>query len=57
MLGWLFGSKEKKLTKKRDLIMDQAVEAQRNGKLELYANLTHEANELQKEIDELPDKE
>lgn len=57
MLGWLFGSKEKKLTKKRDLIMDQAVEAQRNGKLELYANLTHEANEIQKEIDELPNKE
>tara|TARA_Y100000780_G_scaffold231707_1_gene258476 strand:+ start:248394 stop:248570 length:177 start_codon:yes stop_codon:yes gene_type:complete len=57
MFGWLFTSKEKSLTKKRNLIMTQAVEAQRNGNLELYANLTHEANQVQKQIDELKEKE
>tara|TARA_Y100001936_G_C16058215_1_gene662489 strand:+ start:1885 stop:2055 length:171 start_codon:yes stop_codon:yes gene_type:complete len=56
MFGWLF-SKEKSLIKKRNLLMTRAVEAQRNGNLELYANLTHEADQIQKEIDKLNEKE
>lgn len=36
--------------------LSEAVEAQRNGKIELYANLTVESEEILKKIEELEKK-
>ena len=53
----MFGLFKKDITKKLDkkyaLIMEKAVHAQRNGKLELYGELIKESEKISKEIDTL----
>lgn len=53
----MFGLFKKDITKKLDkkyaLIMEKAVHAQRNGKLELYGELIKQSEEISKEIDTL----
>jgi hypothetical protein len=48
MFGLFKSNPLKKLQKEYDRIMEQAVSAQRNGKLELYGELTKKAQEIEK---------
>lgn len=41
-----------RLKKQHELLMAQAMEAQRNGKMDKFAQLSHEAQELYKKIQE-----
>lgn len=43
----------KKLQKKHDLLLTRAVDAQRNGKIELYSQLHFEADKINTQIKEL----
>lgn len=43
----------KKLQKKQDLLLTRAVDAQRNGKIELYSQLHFEADQINTQIEEL----
>ena len=43
----------KKLTKEHQQIMEKAVHAQRNGNIELYGELSFEADKIYKKIEEL----
>ena len=56
MFGFSKNAKIKKLEKKYAHLMQQALEAQRNGKLELYGELSKESEELAREIDKLKSK-
>lgn len=56
MLGLFKTNPIKKLQKKHKVLMERAVEAQRNGKLELYANLISEAETIFNEIKQLEKK-
>jgi len=47
----------KKLEEQYARKLTEAVEAQRNGKIELYANLTVESEEILKKIEELKKSE
>jgi hypothetical protein len=40
----------KKLNKQQDIILEQAMHAQRNGDMKSFAQLTFEAEQIQKEI-------
>ena len=40
----------KKLNKQQDIILEQAMHAQRNGDMKSFAQLTYEAEQIQKEI-------
>ncbi len=48
---------EKKLQKQYADLLQKAMEAQRNGKIELYAKLSFESEEILNEIEKLKDKE
>ncbi|MEH0862311.1 DUF6435 family protein [Halobacteriovorax sp. DPLXC-1] len=47
------GSKKKKLEKKYQKKLVEALEAQRNGNIALYSELSSEADKILKEIEEL----
>ncbi|MBH46627.1 MAG: hypothetical protein CME71_00495 [Halobacteriovorax sp.] len=53
MFGILKKDPKKKLQVEYEKLMKQAVEAQRNGNIELYAELTFKSEELLKRIDTL----
>jgi hypothetical protein len=58
MFGFLKSDPIKKLEKKYSQLMAKAVEAQRNGNIELYSKLSFESEEVLKEIETLQkDKE
>jgi hypothetical protein len=58
MFGFLKSDPIKKLEKKYSQLMEKAVEAQRNGNIELYSKLSFESEEVLKEIEILQkDKE
>jgi len=52
MLKFLFGDPVKKLEKLYAKVLEQAMHAQRNGDMALYAKLSTEAEEIGKQIDE-----
>lgn len=56
MLDFLFGTPEKKLQKKYEKIMKDAMEAQRSGNIALFAKLSSEAESLLHKIKKLPKK-
>lgn len=49
----LFGSPKKKLEKEYSKLLEDAMNAQRNGKMALYAELSAKAQEVYKKIQEL----
>jgi molybdenum-dependent DNA-binding transcriptional regulator ModE len=53
MFGIFKSNPIKKLEEQYARKLTEAVEAQRNGKIELYANLTVESEEILKKIEEL----
>jgi uncharacterized Rmd1/YagE family protein len=58
MFGFLKSDPIKKLEEKYSQLMKEAVEAQRNGNIELYSKLSFESEEILKKIDDLhEDKE
>jgi molybdenum-dependent DNA-binding transcriptional regulator ModE len=57
MFGFLKSNPIKKLEEQYARKLTEAVEAQRNGKIELYANLTVESEEILKKIEELKNKQ
>ena len=58
MFGFLKSDPIKKLEEKYSKLMKEAVEAQRNGNIELYSKLSFESEEILKKIDDLnEDKE
>ncbi len=52
MFGLFKKNTTKKLEKKYADLMTKAVEAQRNGNIDLYSKLSFEADEILKEIEE-----
>ena len=55
MFSFLKKDPKKKLQAEYEKIMKQALEAQRNGNIELYADLTFKSEEILKQIDNLPE--
>ena len=53
MFGFLKGDPIKKLQKDYEKLSEQAMQAQRNGNIELYAELSQKAEEIGQEIDRL----
>lgn len=53
MFGLFSKNPIKKLNEKYNDLLKKAVDAQRNGNIELYASLTAQANETLKEIEKL----
>lgn len=53
MFGFLKGDPIKKLQKEYEKISEQAMHAQRNGNIELFAKLSQQADEIGKEIDQI----
>ena len=53
MFGLFKTDPVKKLQKQYEKIMEQAVSAQRNGKIDVYAELTKKAEDIAKEIEAL----
>lgn len=53
MFGFLKANPVKKLEKEYARLMSQAVDAQRNGNIELYAKLSTEADKILKEIEKI----
>lgn len=56
MFGLFKKNPSEKLRKEHAKLMEDAMNAQRNGKIELYAELTQKAENLFKEIEELEKK-
>ncbi|MFY7992402.1 MAG: DUF6435 family protein [Bacteriovoracaceae bacterium] len=56
MFGFLKSDPKKKLQQEFEKKLADAVEAQRNGNIELYAKLSTEAEEILKKIEELAPK-
>ena len=56
MFGFLKGDPKKKLEEEYAKLLTQAVEAQRNGKIELYGELTVKSEEVLKKIEDLENK-
>lgn len=56
MFKWLKSDPTKSLQKEHDKKLEQAFLAQRNGKIELYSNLTKECEDLQKKIEQIKSK-
>ena len=52
MFGLFKANPVKKLQKQYEKIMEQAMHAQRNGKIETYAQLAKQADEIAKKMDE-----
>ncbi|WP_372655775.1 DUF6435 family protein [Halobacteriovorax sp.] len=57
MFGLFKKNTTKKVEKKYADLMTKAVEAQRNGNIDLYSKLSFEADEILKEIDSLKEIE
>ena len=53
MFGIFKANPAKKLQKEYELLMKKAVDAQRNGNIELYAKLSTQADKIAKKLDEL----
>jgi hypothetical protein len=53
MLGWLKSDPVKKLRTAYDQKLEQAMHAQRNGDMRLFADLTAESEELWQKIEQL----
>ena len=53
MFGFLKANPVKKLEKEYARLMSKAVDAQRNGNIELYAKLSTEADKILKEIEKI----
>lgn len=53
MFGWLKRDPIEKLDKQYKAKLQEAMEAQRNGNIRLYADLTHEAESISKSIETL----
>lgn len=53
MFGWLKPDPVKKLRKAYDQELEQAMHAQRNGDMRLFADLTAESEELWQKIEQL----
>lgn len=53
MFGWLKSDPVKKLRKAYDQKLEQAMHAQRNGDIRLYADLTAESEEIWQQIEQL----
>lgn len=53
MFGWLKSDPLKKLRKSYDQKLEQAMHAQRNGDMRLYADLTAESEEIWQKIQQL----
>lgn len=56
MFGLFKGDPKKKLEEEYARLLTQAVEAQRNGKIELYGELTVKSEEVLKKIEDLEKK-
>jgi hypothetical protein len=56
MFGLFKSDPTKKLKKQHEILMKKAVDAQRNGNMALFANLSSEAEEIYKKIKELEAK-
>jgi hypothetical protein len=57
MFGIFKSNPIKKLEEQYSRVLTEAIEAQRNGKIELYANLTMQSEEILKKIEELKNSE
>jgi hypothetical protein len=57
MFGWLKSDPIKSLEKQHDKKSEAAFQAQRNGNIALYADLTKECEDLKKKIDLLKSKQ
>tara|TARA_B100001971_G_scaffold37960_1_gene33017 strand:- start:60160 stop:60330 length:171 start_codon:yes stop_codon:yes gene_type:complete len=53
MFGLFKSDPKKKLEKEYKLKLEKAVDAQRNGKIDVYAKLSKEADDILKEIEKL----
>lgn len=53
MFSWLKSDPIKKMQTEYEKLMGQAVEAQRNGKIELYGELSLKADQVLKKIEQL----
>jgi len=53
MFGWLKSDPVKKLRKAYDQKLEQAMHAQRNGDMRLFADLTAESEEIWQKIEQL----
>ena len=53
MFGWLKSDPVKKLRKASDQKLEQAMHAQRNGDMRLYADLTAESEDIWQKIQQL----
>ncbi len=56
MFGLFKGDPKKKLEEEYARILTQAVEAQRNGEIELYGEITVKSEEVLKKIEDLEKK-
>jgi hypothetical protein len=56
MFGFLKGDPIKKLQKDYERLSMQAMEAQQNGNIELFGELSQKAEEIGKQIDQLKEK-
>ncbi|GAB4018923.1 MAG: hypothetical protein Fur0010_20450 [Bdellovibrio sp.] len=57
MFGLFKKNEKKKLKEDYQKIMARAVEAQRNGNIDLYSQLIHESEEIAKKIDQIKSQE
>lgn len=57
MFGLFKSDPTKKLQKEYEVLMKKAVDAQRNGNIELYAKLSTQADNISKQLDELEKKD
>ena len=53
MFSFLKANPQKKLTKEYDLLLEKAMQAQRNGDIRLYAELTAEAEVIKARLEEM----
>ncbi|BFM50383.1 DUF6435 family protein [Marinomonas sp. THO17] len=53
MFNFLKANPQKKLTKEYDLLLEKAMQAQRNGDIRLYAELTAEAEVIKAQLEEM----
>jgi hypothetical protein len=56
MFGFLKGDPIKKLQKDYERLSMQAMDAQQNGNIELFGELSQKAEEIGKQIDQLKEK-
>lgn len=53
MFGFLKADPQKKLTKEYDTLLEKAMQAQRNGDIRLYSELTAEAEVVKARLEEM----